>query len=181
MAILQATLELLAEVGYRALTVEQVRDRAGVGKATIYRRYGNKYELVRAAIDHLHHDLPVPEDTGSLRTDIRRILEAATVAAHETNATVVVPRLLAESAHEPELQALFYENIVAPRRRVIRTVFERGIERGEVREDLDVEIAMDMLVGSIMYRGLISGMDTARMQEHARAVFDTLMSGIAPR
>ena len=67
-AILQAALELLAENGYRALTMERVRERSGVGKATLYRRYGSKEELVRAAIVHLNADVPLP-DTGSLVGD----------------------------------------------------------------------------------------------------------------
>ena len=68
-AILQAALELMAESGYRALTMEQVRERSGVGKATIYRRYGSKEELVAAAIVHLNSDIPLPDDTGSLQGD----------------------------------------------------------------------------------------------------------------
>ena len=68
-AILQAALELLAESGYRSLTMERVRERSGVGKATIYRRYGSKEELVAAAIVHLNSDIPLPADTGSLQGD----------------------------------------------------------------------------------------------------------------
>ena len=180
-AIVQATLELLADVGYRSMTMEQVRARSGVGKATIYRRYANKDELVRAAMVHLHHELPVPKDTGSLRGDLREILDAAVGAAVETNAGHVVPRLLGESAHDPELQRLFYDNLVAPRRRVIRTVLERAVERGEMRPDLDLDLVMDLLVGSIIYRGMISGMDPEAMADRAQHVLDVLLVGITPR
>jgi AcrR family transcriptional regulator len=180
-AIVQATLELLAEVGYRSLTMEMVRARSGVGKATIYRRYANKDDLVKAAIVHLHHDLPVPEDTGSLRGDFAEVLWAAVGAAQETGAAHVVPRLLGESAHDPELQRLFYDNIVAPRRRVLKALLERGITRGEVRPDADLEVTMDLLVGSIMYRGMISGMDTIAMADRARTVMDLVVLGISPR
>ena len=180
-AIVQAALELLAEVGYRSLTMEQVRARSGVGKATIYRRYANKDELVRAAIVHLHHDLPVPEDTGSLRGDLDQVLWAAVGAAVETGAGHVVPRLLGESAHDPELQRLFYDNLVAPRRRVLRTVFERAVERGEVRDDVDLDLVMDLLVGSVVYRGMISGMDPVAMADRAGAVLDAILDGVKPR
>jgi AcrR family transcriptional regulator len=180
-AIVQATLELLAEVGYRSLTMEMVRARSGVGKATIYRRYANKDDLVKAAIVHLHHDLPVPEDTGSLRGDFAEVLWAAVGAAQETGAAHIVPRLLGESAHDPELQRLFYDNIVAPRRRVLKALLERGIARGEVRPDADLEVTMDLLVGSIMYRGMISGMDTIAMADRARSVMDHVVLGISPR
>ena len=70
-AILHAALELLAESGYAALTMERVRERAGVGKATLYRRYGSKEELARAAIVHLNSDIPLPDDTGSLAGRLR--------------------------------------------------------------------------------------------------------------
>lgn len=180
-AIVQATVELLAEVGYRSLTVEQVRARSGVGKATIYRRYANKDELVRAAMVHLHHDLPEPDDTGSLRGDLDQILWSAVGAAVETGAGHVVPRLLGESAHDPELQQLFYDNLVAPRRRLLRIALERGIARGEVRDDVDLELVMDLLVGSVIYRGMISGMDPVVMAERAGTVLETLLLGIRPR
>ena len=180
-AIVQATLELLAEVGYRSMTMEQVRARSGVGKATIYRRYANKDELVRAAMVHLHHELPVPEDTGNLRGDLKLVFDAAVGAAVETNAGHVVPRLLGESAHDPELQRLFYDNLVAPRRRVIRAVLERAVERGEMRADVDLDLVMDLLVGSIIYRGMISGMDPVLMADRAQHVLDVLMLGLSPR
>ena len=180
-AIVQATLELLAEVGYRSMTMEQVRARSGVGKATIYRRYSNKDELVRAAMVHLHHELPLPDDTGSLRGDLDQVLQATVGAALETQAAHVVPRLLGESAHDPELQRLFYDNLVAPRRRVLRTVLERAVQRGEVRDDLDLDLVMDLLVGSVIYRGLISGMDPVALADRAWHVFDMVLQGIKPR
>ena len=180
-AIVQAALELLAEVGYRSLTMEQVRARSGVGKATIYRRYANKDELVRAAIVHLHHDLPVPEDTGTLRGDLDQVLWAAVGVAVETGAGHVVPRLLGESAHDPELQRLFYDNLVEPRRRVLRSVLERGVERGEVRADVDLELVMDLFVGSIVYRGMLSGMDPVAMADRAGAVLDAVLDGVRAR
>jgi AcrR family transcriptional regulator len=180
-AIVQAALELLAEVGYRALTMEQVRARSGVGKATIYRRYANKDDLVKAAIAELHHDIPVPDDHGDLRSDFEPVVTAAVWAAERTDASHVVPRLLAESAHDPELQRLFYDNIVAPRRVVMRTLLARAVERGEVRADIDLELVMDLLVGPVVYRGLITGMEPSAMAQRARDVLDAVLLGISPR
>lgn len=179
-AIIQATLELLAEVGYQSLTMEQVRDRAGVGKATIYRRYDNKEELVKAAIRHLHHDLPEPRDDGSLRADWERAVGSAYDAAIATGASNVVPRMLAEMSHLPELHHLYYENMVAPRRRNLRTILERAIARGELREDLDLELVMDLLVGSLVYRGMIGahGMDPEVLRGRAMDVLDTVVRGL---
>src|SRR3954453_6438752 len=91
-AILQAALELLAEDGYRALTMERVRERSGVGKATIYRRYASKAELARTAIAPLNYDLPVPEDTGSLEGDFVATVGAVLAGAEVTGALTLMPR-----------------------------------------------------------------------------------------
>ena len=83
-AILQAALELLAESGYRALTMEKVRASSGVGKATIYRRYGSKEELVAAAIVHLNSDIPLPDDTGTLQGDFAATAQSVLQGAART-------------------------------------------------------------------------------------------------
>src|SRR3954468_15226724 len=118
-AIVQAALELLAEDGYRALTMERVRERSGVGKATIYRRYGSKEELVSAAIVHLNSDIPMPVDTGSLAGDFGATAQTILAGAARTGALTLMPRLLSEVAGEPEMHALFSEHLVEPRRRVV--------------------------------------------------------------
>ena len=92
-AIIRATLELLLETGYRALTMEGVRTRAGVGKATIYRRWSSKEELVRDAIVSMHDDLQAP-DTGSLRGDYEGMASRVLSAAHRAGAATFMPRLL---------------------------------------------------------------------------------------
>ena len=115
-AIIRATLELLLEDGYGSLTMESVRTRAGVGKATIYRRWSSKAELVRDAIVYLHEEFDVP-DTGSLRGDYEAIAELVRErGVRGPGAGMVMPRLLAEAANDHELHEIFYENLVRPRR-----------------------------------------------------------------
>lgn len=179
-AIIGATLELLVEAGYRALSMEQVRARAGVGKATIYRRYTGKDDLVKAAIAHLHQDLPVPEDTGSLVGDYAALSEAAAEAAMATRATTVIPRLLAEAAGDDDLHALVYENLIVPRRTRLRAVLERAVGRGEIRADADLEIAIDLILGSLVYRTLI-GHDIETLTERAAVSFAHILTGLQPR
>ena len=128
-AILRAALELLAEDGYRALTMERVRERSGVGKATLYRRYGSKEALVRAAIVHLNADVPLPSDTGSLVGDFAATARTILEGAVRTGALTLMPRLLSEVAGDPEMHALFSEHLVEPRRRVVRAIVERGPRR----------------------------------------------------
>ena len=178
-AIVQATLELLLEGGYRALTMEQVRARAGVGKATIYRRWQSKEELVTTVIEHLHSDLQAP-DTGSLAGDYEALARGVVGSAAKAGVTTFMPRLLAEGLDNPDLHAIFYANLVAPRRAVMRTVLERAIARGELRDDVDLELVTDMLVGPALYRILISAGDVSQMFA-PRKLLDAVLNGVAPR
>jgi AcrR family transcriptional regulator len=180
LAIVQATLELLAEVGYARLTMEQVQRRAGVGKATIYRRWTSKPELVGEAIRHLSADLPVP-DTGSIKGDFAAISAALVAIARDRDAALLMPRLLAEASRDPELHAIFYAQLVEPRRRVARIALERARDRGEVRADVDIELAIDMLAGPVIYRFLITGGDLAPAAASAPRLLETLLEGLSPR
>jgi AcrR family transcriptional regulator len=179
LAIVRATLELLAQDGYRALTVERVRERAGVGKATIYRRWASKEELVKAAISHLQVDLPTP-DTGSLRQDFAALASANLAAAQDTGAAWLMPRLMSESVDEPELHDLFYANLVEPRRRAMRSMLENARDRGEVHEDADLDLLVDILVGPIVYRLIIGGGDTRGLEEMSARVLETVLAGVGP-
>jgi AcrR family transcriptional regulator len=179
-AILQAALSLLAEDGYRALTMEGVRERAGVGKATIYRRYGSKEELVSAAIEHLNSDIPMPEDTGSMLGDFAATAQTILERAAGTGALALMPRLLSEVAGEPEMHALFSQHLVEPRRRVVRGIVERAKVRGEVRGDVDPELAVDLMVGPFIYRLIMSGGDAAGIGDPAE-VLRAVLDGLRPR
>jgi AcrR family transcriptional regulator len=177
-AIIEATLELLVEAGYGSLTMEAVRTRAGVGKATIYRRWSSKEELVRDAIVFLHEEFDTP-DTGSLRGDYEALAMAVRASASKGGATTLMPRLLGESVNDPELFAIFRANLVEPRRAALRAVLERAIARGEIREGLDVELLLDLFAGPAVYRLLITGGDMAQMFS-VEAQMDALMNGLAP-
>jgi AcrR family transcriptional regulator len=179
LAIVRATLELLAEDGYRALTVERVRERAGVGKATIYRRWASKEELVKAAVSHMQLDLPSP-DTGSLRRDFAALAGANLAAAKDTGAAWLMPRLMSESADEPELHEIFYANLVEPRRRAVRSMLERARDRGEVHDEADLDLLVDVLVGPIVYRLIISGGDTEGLEKMSARVLEMVLAGVGP-
>ena len=179
-AILQAALELMASDGYRALTMERVRERSGVGKATIYRRYGSKEELVAAAIVHLNSDVPLPEDTGSIQGDFAATAQIVLAGAAKTGALTLMPRLLSEVVGEPEMHALFSEHLVEPRRRVVRGIVERAKQRGEIRPEVDTEVAIDLMVGPFIYRLIIAGGDAAAFGNPAD-LLNTVLDGLRPR
>jgi AcrR family transcriptional regulator len=145
-AILNATLELLVEVGFSALTVEGVASRAGVGKATIYRRWPSKLPLVVEAFGQL----PGFEDfdTGDLAEDLKKMLRGYLDVFNSTPLSAVLPSLAGERTHNPELSQLF-EPVSKDRRRPLVKAFERAVARGEVPADLDLDLAADLVVGPI--------------------------------
>ena len=148
-AILDATLSLLAEVGYSALTVEGIAQRAGVGKATIYRRWPSKLPLVIEAFG----DLPAFEeaDTGDLAADLDRILRSYVRVYNTTPLGAVVPSLAGELPHNPQLMDLFAP-VVKKRRQPLIRALERAVARGEIPGDTDLDLAADLILGPMTVR-----------------------------
>ena len=176
-AIIQATLELLVEGGYGSLTMEAVRTRAGVGKATIYRRWHSKEELVRDAIVFLHDEFDTP-DTGSLRGDYDALATLVRASASRGGASLM-PRLLGEAVNDPELFAIFRAHLVEPRRAALRAVLERAVARGEIRKGIDLELLIDLFAGPAVYRMLITGGDMSKMFA-VEEQMDALLNGLRP-
>ena len=173
-AILQAAIKLLKEAGYARMSVESVAAEAGVGKTTIYRRYQNKGELVIAAIGTFVQRPEVP-DSGATRDDLVKVLGLFQAHIITGLGTSTLGTLMVEEAHHPEFIARFRELIVEPRREVFRVLLRRGIERGELRADIDIEMAVDFLTGGMVMRRLRAGKNPRRFA--AQAV-DALWPGI---
>lgn len=156
--ILLATLELLAVEGLQGLRVEAVADRAGVGKTTIYRRWPAKRDLVAAALTAAAGAQSLVEiDTGSVRGDLLEFVRLRKAAMRRSGSALLMPRLVAESAADPELHALIRKTFVDPVRAPLTALLHRAVERGEVRGDVDVELAADLLLGVLVFRLLVSG------------------------
>ena len=145
-AILDATLDLLVEVGFSSLTVEGVAQRAGVGKATIYRRWPSKLPLVVEAFGRWPGFEEV--DSGRLETDLKETLKTYLANFNATSLGAVFPSLAGERAHNPELSKLL-EPVARGRREPFVRIFERARERGEISEDVDIDLAADLVVGPI--------------------------------
>jgi AcrR family transcriptional regulator len=181
-AIIGAALEELLEDGFAGLSMERVAERAGVGKATIYRRWSSKSELVAELLTSMR-TREEPPDEGNLRADIRE-LSARQLAAVRAQPGFprLAPRLLAESASDAELHAIVRSSLVDPLRGLLAQLIKRAIERGEIRRDLDVENVVDLIHGPIIYRFLLSveplgGLDETYVQRN----LDILIPGLAPR
>jgi len=147
-AIIEAVLDLLVEgVTAEALTIEAVAAKAGVGKATIYRRWVNKEALLVDAVAALKG--PLPEIEGqSVRDDLVTLLRPVGRQA-ATRVASVLPCLISELKRSPSLHAC-YLKVVEPRRELMRSVLRRGMDAGELRADLDIEVVMAMLVGPML-------------------------------
>jgi AcrR family transcriptional regulator len=154
-AILDAAIELFADAGYEGFTVEAVAARAGVGKATVYRRYPGKLDLVVAACRARADVGRAAPDTGSTRGDLDAIVEGLIGTLTSTPLGRAVPMLVAEAARVPELDAQ-HQVIVAEKRSRTRVVVDRAIERGDVRADVDPDLVIDACVGPIFYRFLVT-------------------------
>jgi AcrR family transcriptional regulator len=155
-AIRAATLELVAEVGIHDFRMDDVAERAGVGKAAIYRRYRSKDELVTATVAALVSEITVP-DTGSTREDLLALMREAVEVYSDPVKAGIMPSLVGAMPQRPELARAVRDGFLAQRRAALRAVLDRGVARGDLRADLDVELALDVLGGPLFYRLLITG------------------------
>jgi AcrR family transcriptional regulator len=174
-AILDATLRMVGEHGVAGTTIEGVAAEAGVGKTTIYRRWPNKSDLILAAISDIVPPGP-PPDTGSMAGDMAALAETQRRRLAGARLSGIVPRVLAESMSDPDLHRDYVERVIEPFRAMLRLFVERGIERGELRADLEVEPLVDLLHALPVYRILMSRGDPASL----RRVPDDYMPILAP-
>jgi AcrR family transcriptional regulator len=155
-AILSATLKLLAEDGAHDLRMDDVARRAGVGKAAIYRRYDSKDQLMTAAIATTVSEIKIPE-TGSTRGDLLELMRQAVAVYTDPTMAGLMPGLIAAVRRSPELAKAVSEGFLTRRRVALSLVLKRGVGRGDLRSDLDLELALDVLGGPLFYRLLVTG------------------------
>ena len=158
-AILRAAVDLLADEGYGGVTMEGVAARAGVGKATVYRRWSSKSALVVDAISACRESGWQPPDTGSARDDLLAFVHGFMHHLRTSDAGRVMPALVTELARNAELAVAFREDFVQPRRSRVLEAVRRGVDRGEVRTDVDPELVADAVVALLLHRFLVTGME----------------------
>jgi AcrR family transcriptional regulator len=157
--ILEAALDVLAETGYDGMTIDMVAARAKAGKATLYRRWASKPELVLDAVACLKAkdlDLDALPDTGSLRGDLVAMVKPPTIQESERKLKVMAG-IVSMIARDPQLAAAAQEALVEPRAAVNRVFFRRAIERGEISADRDVETLCMIGPSMVAYRVLMLG------------------------
>ena len=173
-----ATLELLADIGFAALTIEAVATRAGVGKATLYRRWPGKEQLVIDAVRTLSED-PDPDTSAGARDELVGLLEAVRRKSVSSLAGRIFPRLIGESVDNPEFMRRYREQVLDPRRDRFRTALLRAVEKGLVRADVDTDHAIGLLVGPMAYRNLIRN-DPPPGPDLAARIVDDVLRALAP-
>jgi AcrR family transcriptional regulator len=148
-AILEATLRLLAELGYGGLTMDKVAAEAKVSKATMYRRWPSKVHLVITAFSQLP-ELPCP-DSGDLKQDLTEVLGSFLLITQNTSLAGVLPTLAGERARSPEL-AEYLDEATRQRREPVKIVLERAVKRGDLPVATDIELAIDLIMSPLVMR-----------------------------
>jgi AcrR family transcriptional regulator len=179
-AILDATLELLAERGFTATTMDAIAESAGVGKNTIYRRWAAKDELIIDALQHFTAELELragPDDDAYSRLrDYARSLDRFYA---DPLASRVVPALLSELQRDPAFADAYAERVVGPLREPLVALLELARERGELRADADPDQIADLLFGPGFVRMLFGFALPATKRTYAAGLVDAIWHGVA--
>jgi AcrR family transcriptional regulator len=177
-AIIEAAIEALGEHGIDGVRCEDVAARAGVGKATLYRRWAGKEDLLIAAFAAMKHPLPPPRGE-SVREDLIALLTVIAADANDPRFAQQYALLHGAGERYPRLVTRYMEQIIEPRRESVRDVLRRGVQTGELRPNIDVEVAMLLLTGGVLARGKHD--PTPAAPGFVESAVDELLLGLAPR
>lgn len=178
--VLDAARELLAEGGVKRLTIERVARRTGVAKTTIYRRWRSRDDLALAVVLRMTHTVVGnidDRDDAGVRSGLRSLVAGAVDVLRTTLMGSVMRGLASELATDPHLSAAFREQVITLRRQRLQDLVIRGIEHGELRPDIDVDLLHDLLFGPIYYRLLTS--DDPLDHDFATRIVEAVMPGLA--
>lgn len=176
-AILQTAIELVIELGFRAVSVESIAAKTGVAKTTIYRRWPNKAAIVMDAFMErlLRTQFPVTERA----LDSIRLQMHSMARAFRSKDGAVLKALLAEAQFDPELATAIRERWTLSRRKLALAVFQRAVSQGDLRPDIDLEATIDLLYAPMYYR---LQMATAPLSDaYIDEIFDQVMEGLLQR
>jgi AcrR family transcriptional regulator len=176
-AITRAALDLLAERGFQAATIEAIAERAGVGRNTIYRRWSSKEELIADALRELTTEVDWGADDlySLLLTWLR---DFARTFSDPLQGRLLVG-VLGELQQNPVFADVYADRVVRPRREALLARLAEARERGELRADADVELVADLLGGALLLRRLPLGLPAAG-ETYAEELLATIWRGIAP-
>jgi AcrR family transcriptional regulator len=175
-AIRRATLVELARVGYARMSMEAIARRAGVGKAAIYRRWPTKSALVVTVISAVAaNEVDIP-DTGTLRGDVRALVATNAALLRRPMTQRILADLMAETRREPQLEAALRSHVRDSRRAKGRDLIQRAIDRGELRAEVDLDLALDLLIAPLYWRIVASRRGAP--PEYLDAVTTVILAGL---
>lgn len=165
--VLMAALELFAERGIDATSMDAIANGSGVSKATIYNHWANKEALLLEAMLHVNGLDDDPEDvnTGDLERDLATVLSRRPPSEFDAVRERITPILIAYSAVHPEFGEAWRHRVMEPPRECLRRVLKRGIDGGLLRWDLDMDLAMALLLGPVLYRHIFQKMPAAQLPD----------------
>jgi AcrR family transcriptional regulator len=172
-AIMAAAVELVVEGGFAGVTVESVAARAGVGKATVYRRWPNRRQLLLDVAAAAGASVPAPA-TGAIRTDLLRLVSAFRDQL-QSSAGAMTADLMAEARRDPDMRAAL-DAFLASRRRPWSASLAAAAERGELDPGVDHELVIDAVAGAVLYRSSLSGRPVG--DEVLAALVDQALGGV---
>jgi len=176
-AIIDAALDLVADVGVTPLSIEQVAARAGVGKATVYRRWPNKDALIVDALATLKG--PIPELPGnSLREDVRLLLVLQNRDRQAGRNRRLYSCMMSEMGRHPDLARRFRETVIAPRQKAMSEALRAAVTRGELRDDLDVELMRHLIAAPILH-WMMNNPEEPVDEELMTRFLDAILEGLA--
>jgi AcrR family transcriptional regulator len=154
--ILRSAGDILIEDGYRGLTIERLASRAGVGKTTIYRRWKSMSELVSDLLDAANEAWPMPQaKSENIKEDLRTLYR--NWISGMSGAGRIIPILIAEGVQNEELATILHQRFILPRRSLAIAMIDRAKQRGEVSKKLDSPTVIDLFMGRMWYRQLVTG------------------------
>jgi len=156
-ALMAATVALIREVGYDALTMDAVATRAGVARTTLYRRWRTKADLAAAAIEGIMRRTVAIPDSGDAEADLLALMVGATRMYRDPATAELLAGFVSAMARSDRIAAAVRDGFVATWRRAVRAVLERAAARGALVLDVDVELVVDLLASPPFFRAVITG------------------------
>ena len=178
-AILTATREILVEFGVHGLSIEGVAEKAGVGKTTTYRHWISKEDLIAEAFGSIADEIEIP-DTGNAINDLTTVLNGMIGVANDaTQSPAAFKKILAGLMESPALLNVYKKQFIVPRRNALKQIIEKGIDRGQIRKDIDIDPLIDIVGGSYFYTVLMNDKPVT-VDDWLERIKPIIMDGIAP-
>ncbi|MBU8810810.1 TetR/AcrR family transcriptional regulator [Mycolicibacterium goodii] len=175
-AIIRAFFTELGNRGYEGLTMDRVAERAGVGKAALYRRWRSKQEMLCDLVGRYATQAVLPPDTGTLAGDLLAVADDAIAALANPLVRNVIRALVAERRRSPDLDTVITEGFIKPRRAAGAQMLRRAVERGEIAPDADFSLVQDLFGGPLYFRGVI--LDEEFPPDFARRLTESVLRAL---